>query len=124
MVTFLGGGGGLRGPWRLSPSGDMISIQLFGEYYLLNNIRVAMLKEVVGLGPQRYCVFFHSAPNFYNKLKLIMFSLPQENMFLYPATARLEGPFLQEPWVSRGRALCSPRPSLTFDEYHANFVAP
>ena len=123
MVTFGFWGRGLRGPWRSSPSGDMISIQLFGEYYLLNNIRVAMLKKVVGLGPQRYCVFFHSAPNFYSKPKLIMSSLPQEKMFLYPATARLEGPFLQEPWLSRGRALCS-RPSLTFDEYHANFVAP
>ena len=117
------GGGALRGPWRSSPSGDMISIQLFGEYYLLHNIRVAMLKEVVGLGPQRYCVFFDRAPNFYSKLKLIMSFLLQEKMFLYPATARLEGPFLQEPWLSRGRALCS-RSSLTFDEYHANFVAP
>ena len=82
-----------------------------------------MLKEVVGLGPQRYCVFFHSAQNFYSKLKLIMSSLPQEKMFLYPATARLEGPFLQEPWLSRGRALCS-HPSLTFDEYPAKFCSP
>ena len=120
MVTFGFWGGGLRGSWRSSPSGDMISIQLFREYYLLNNIRVAMLKEVVGLGPQRYCVFFPTAPNFFSKLKLIMSSLPQENMFLYPATARLEGPFLQEPWLSRGHALCS-HPSLTFDEYPAKF---
>ena len=56
-----------------------------------------MLKKVVGLGPQRHCVFFHSAPNFYSNLKLIMSSLPQEKMFLYIAIARLEGPFLQEP---------------------------
>ena len=97
MVTFGFWGGGLRGPWRSSPSGDMTSIQLFGEYYLLNNIRVDMLKEVVGLGPQRYCICFNSALNFYGKLKLIMSSLPQEKLFLYPVTARLEGPFLQEP---------------------------
>ena len=101
----------------------MISIQLFGEYYLLKNIRLAMLKEVVGLGPQRYCVFFHFAPNFYSKLKLIMNYFPHEKIFLFPATARLEGPFLQEPWLSRGRALSS-RPSLTFDEYQTNFHYP
>ena len=62
----------------------MISIQLFGEYYLLNNIGLAMLKEVVGLGPQRYCLLFNSAPNFYSKLNSIMYFLPQEKMFLYP----------------------------------------
>ena len=76
-----------------------------------------MLKEVVGLGPQRYCILFHSAPSFYSKLKLIMSYLPHEKMFLYPASARLEGPLL------RGRALVS-CPTLTFDEYHANFVIP
>ena len=82
-----------------------------------------MLKEAVGVGPQRYCIYFHHAPYYYSKLKLIMAYLPQEKMFLYPATARLEGPFLQEPWLSRGRAICS-RPSLTFDKFHANFVTP
>lgn len=123
MVTF---GFWRRGPgrqWRANPSGDMIDVQLFGQEALLNNLRVSMLKEVVGMGPQKYCVVFNSAPNFYSKLKLIMSYLPQEKMLLYPATARLEGPFLQEPWLSRGRALCS-RPSLTFEEYHANFIAP
>ena len=110
------------GPWKSSPNDDITCIQLFGEGYLLDNLRVAMLKEVVGLGPQRYCVVFNRAPHFYSKLKLIMAYLPHEKMFLYPATARLEGPFLLEPCLSRGRALFS-RPSLTFDEYHASFVA-
>ena len=109
------------GPWRSSPSNDMICIQPFGEYYLLHNIRVAMLKEVMGLGPQRYCIVFNRASHFYSKLKLIMSSLPQEKMLLYPAGARLKGPFLHEPWLSRGRALCS-RPTITIDEYNASFL--
>lgn len=121
MLTF-----GIWGPrlptfWQYSPRSEMLCIQVFGEENLLKNLKLAMLKEVVGLGPQRYCIFFNRAPHFYSKLKLIMSSLPQEKMFLYPATARLEGPFLQEPWLSRGRAISS-RPSLTFDEYLANFV--
>ena len=40
-------------------------------------------------------------------------------MFIYPTYARLEGPFLHEPWLSRARATQS-RPSLTRDEYVAN----
>ena len=98
-------------------------VTMWDEEHLLKNIQFAMIQEMMGLGPQRYCVFFNSTPNFYSKLKLIMSSLPQEKIFLYPAIARLEGPFLQEPWLTRGRALCS-RSSLTFDEYHANFVTP
>ncbi len=123
MVTFGYWGRGLGRQWRPNPSKDMIDGQLFGQESLLNNLRVTMLKEAVGLGPQRYCIFFNHAPEFYSKLKLIMSSLPQEKMFLYPSTARLEGPFLQELWLSRGRAI-SARPSLTFDEYHGNFILP
>ena len=109
------------GLWKSNPTNDMTCIQLFGEWYLYNNLRVAMLKEVVGLGPQRYCVVFNRAPNFYSKLKMIMAFLPHEKMFLYPAGSRLEGPFLYDPWRSRGRALFS-RPSITIDAYNASFL--
>ena len=78
MVTFGYLGGGMGGPWRSSLSDDMTSIHRFGKSYLLKNIRLAMLKEVVGLGPQRYHVCFNSTPNFYSKLKLIMSFLPPE----------------------------------------------
>ena len=87
---------------------------------LLQNLRVAMLKEAAGIGPRRYCVAYHCAPYFYNRLQLLMIYLPFEKMFLYPAQESLEGPFLQEPWLSQSRDLCS-RPSITFDEYVANF---
>ena len=123
MITFGYWGRGEGRIWRPNPSGDMVDVQLLGHVSLLNNLRVAMLKEAVGMGPQRYCIFFNRAPEFYSKLKLIMTYLPKEKMFLYPAIAKRGGPFLQEPWLSRGDAIRS-RPSLTFDEYHANFVLP
>ena len=112
MVTFGNLIGGLVGPWRTNPRQDITCINLFERHYLLNSLKVAMLKEAVGVGPQRYYIYFHHAPVFYSKLKLIMTYLPKEKMFLYPASARLEGPFLQEPWLSRGCAISS-RPSLT-----------
>ena len=38
-----------------------------------------------------------------------------------PKDARLEGPFLHAPWLSRARAIHA-RPSLTKEEFVANFV--
>ena len=64
-----------------------------------------MLMEAVGVGPQHYCICFDPSLDTYRKLKLILSSLPQEKMFLFPADARLEGPFLHEPWLSRARVL-------------------
>ena len=80
-----------------------------------------MLMELVGVGPQHYCICFDPSPYTYRKLKFWLYSLPQEKMFIYPADARLEVPFLHEPWLSRAKAIQS-RPSLTRDEYVANFV--
>ena len=88
--------------WKLNPSKDMMAIHTLGCQLLLNNLKITMLMEVVGPGPQRYCIIYFSNPEFYNKLKLILSFLPQERMFLYPGTAsRLEGPFLQEQWLSQ-----------------------
>ena len=108
------------GHWKINSSRTMTCIQLKEEWPLYNNLRVAMIKEVVGLGPQRYCIVVNQDPTFYSKLKLVMAYLPHSKMFLYPAGSRLEGPFLQEPWLSRGRTLSS-RPSLTAEEFHASF---
>ena len=79
-----------------------------------------MLKEVVGIGPTRYSVAYHRVSYFYDRLQLLMIYLPFEKMFLYSAQEGLGGSFLQEPWLSQSRDLCS-RPSITFDEYVANF---
>ena len=121
LVTF-----GFWGPrqmpkiWKSNQNKDMICIQLFGQHWLLQNLRVAMLKEVAGIGPQRYCIFFNGAPNFFSKLKMILAYLTIEKMFLYPAQESLGGPFLQEPWLSQGQLLCS-HPSISREEYFANF---
>ena len=89
--------------------------------HLLYNLHIAMLMEAIGVGPQHYCICFDHSPNTYRKPKLLLYSLPQEKMFIYLANARLEGPFLHEPWLSRARAILS-CPSLTRDEYVASFV--
>ena len=107
--------------WQLNPTRDMLAIQFSDHPSFLDNLRVAMLMEAVGVGPQRYCICFESSPDTYSKLKLVLSSLPQEKMFLYPVDVRLEGPFLHEPWLSRARVIHA-HPSITEEEYQANFV--
>ena len=106
--------------WRRNGNQDMTCIQLYGQHWFLQNLRVAMLREVAGIGPQRYCIVFNQASSFYSKLKMILAYLPVEKMFLYPAQESLGGPFLQEPWLSQGQLLYS-HPSISCKEYIANF---
>ena len=80
-----------------------------------------MLMEAVGVGPQQYCICFDPSLDTYSKLKLVLSSLPQEKMFLYSIDSRLEDPFLHEPWLSKARVLHN-QPSITKEEYAANFV--
>ena len=51
LATFQNGIMAYVGLWKSNPTNDLTCIQLFGEWHLYNNLRVAMLKEVVGLGP-------------------------------------------------------------------------
>ena len=64
---------------------------------IADNLKVAILKEAIGLGPSQYCIFHHPKHKFPKQLKTIMFFLPSEKMFLYPAGSTLGGRFLQEP---------------------------
>ena len=107
--------------WQLSPLRDMLAIHLWGPLALIDNLWIAMLMEAVGIGPQRYCIYFEDSLESYRMLELILYALSQERMFLYPAGSILGGPFLQEPWLSRARAIQS-HPSLTEDEYEERFV--
>ena len=116
--------------WAISPFRDMLAIRLvWGRDDVLENLRIAMLLEAVGQGPQRYCICFDDSdedfsddhPEYYRRLQLVLYALPQERMFIYPAGGTLRGPFLHEPWLSRARAIQS-RPSITDEEFTASFV--
>ena len=88
-----------------------------------------MLLEAVGQGPQRYCIRFDDSdedfsddhPEYYRRLQLVLYALPQERMFIYPTGGTLKGPFLHEPWLSRAKTIQS-HPSITEEEFAASFV--
>ena len=83
--------------WQLSPSWDMLAIHFISHLSFLDNFRIAMLMEAIGVGPQCYCICFDPSSDTYRKLKLFLYSLQQEKIFIYPIDARLECPFLHEP---------------------------
>ena len=88
--------------WVISPSCDMLAIRLWGPDDLIDNLKIAMLMEAIGIGPQRYYTYFDDSsddfPEFYCLFQLVLYALPQERMFLYPVGSTLRGPFLHEPW--------------------------
>ena len=98
-----------------------MTVLFWGPPSLIDNLRIAMLMGAVGVGPQHYCICFEDSLAFYSMFKLILYSLSQEKMFLYPVDARLGGPFLHEPWLSKARAIHA-HPSIIEEEYGASFV--
>ena len=99
----------------------MLAIQLWNPCTFSGNLRIAMLMEVVGAGPKCFCIVLNSAPHFHNKPKLILYSLLQEKMFLYPDGTMLGGPFLKEPWLSRARDIQACL-SINQEKYVASFI--
>ena len=61
--------------WQLSPSRDMLAVHLWGSLALIDNLRIAMVMEAIGVGPQQYCIYFDDSPEFYNMFELILYSL-------------------------------------------------
>ena len=116
------------GPWRTSPSGDMTCVDLSWSPFLLGSLRIAMLKEVIGIAPERYCVVGYRDDGFFRRLQLLLTCLPEGKIFLHDyltATVGpvLGGPFLSQPWLSRGQAIQA-RPTITHGEFLESFVTP
>ena len=69
---------------------------------VMSNLKLAMLKEIIGLGPQYYCVICSYNPNFESFFMLILHYLPKDKFCIYPEDESLKGPFLYKPWKSLG----------------------
>ena len=55
-------------------------VTMWDKEHLLKNIQYAMLLEMMGLGPMKYCIVFNEMPNFFSKLILFFLYLPHKNM--------------------------------------------
>ena len=79
---------------------NVIRVTLWGRDHFRNNVRIAMICEVLGLGPQYYCIMRSSHLGFAKRVFLLIQFLPHSKMYLYPNFGLpLRGPFDQPPWT-------------------------
>ena len=62
-----------------------------------DNLRLAMLKEAIGLGPHHYCIIHSYNLDFENLLMFTLLYLPKAKFCMYPEEETLGGPFLYSP---------------------------
>ena len=55
---------------RWITSHGVILVTMWDEEHLLNNLRLAMVKEIMEVGPTKYCIINNLMPNFESKLLL------------------------------------------------------
>ena len=71
-----------------------------------DNLRLAVIKEIMGVGPEKYCVINNRTPHFESRLFLLVHFLPSSKFCIYPPALNLGGPFSRSPWLEIGEAIC------------------
>ena len=57
-----------------------------------------MVKEIMEVGPTKYCIIKNLMPNFESKLLPLVHFLPHRKICILPSTVELGGPFTHLPW--------------------------
>ena len=91
---------------RWLTSRSVARVTVWGRPHFLNNLRLAVIREVVGLGSHHYCIIRLKLPNFVSKVLLLMRYLPREKLSIRPRQPPLEGPFLKPLWRAQGEGIC------------------
>ena len=84
---------------------QVIFVNLKNKENVLNNLKLAMLKEIVGLGPQLYCIIWSYNIDYESLLMLVLHYLPKDKFCIYLENESLRGPFLYEPWKILGQRI-------------------
>ena len=100
---------------------QVIFVNLRNRENVLSNLKLAMLKEIVGLGPQFYSIIQSYNLDFESLLMLVLHYLPKDKFYIYPENESLRGPFLYEPWKILGQMICN-RPTISLEGYLAYLV--
>ena len=93
-------------------------VNLRNRENVLSNLKLAMLKEIVGLGPQYYCVISSHNLDFESFLMHILYYLPKDKFCIYLEDEFLRGSFVYELWKIFGQRICK-QPIILLDRYLA-----
>ena len=63
---------------------NLVRVTLWGRDHFRNNVRAAMVREALGLGPQYYCIMRSYHPGFAERVFLLIQFLPHAKMYLHP----------------------------------------
>jgi len=112
---------------RWTTRGGVTFVTMWDEEHLYNNLRLAMIKEMMGIGPMKYCILNNAMPHFESRLLLLIYYLPHKKMCFYPPRESLSGPFTHPPWLGigeaiRGRTLNLKNPLIRTIYYTQQFV--
>ena len=105
-----------RGEWAAMNQVSFVNLR--NRENVLSNLKLAMLKEIVGLGPQYYYVIHSYNLDFESFFILILHYLPKDKFCIYPEDESLRGPFLYEPSKILGKSICN-RPTILIERYLA-----
>ena len=106
--------------WVVNTNQDMMCVRFSSDDHLTNNVRFALMKENLGVGPKQYCLVYEDKPQHNVHFAIVMTFLPRHKMFVYPEGVRLDGMFVEEPWLTRGISVCS-RASISAEEFRTYF---
>ena len=77
---------------------EITYVTTWGEGHLLNNLKVAMIKELLGLGPHHYCIIDNKLPEMDNRILLLLYFLPSAKLCFYSKQGKMRNISLGSPW--------------------------
>ena len=82
--------------WKTSH--NITRVTIWGQSHFRNNIRLAIVTEALGLGPQYYCIMRTFPPGFSDRVFLLIQFLPHHKVCIDPCFGTpLGGPFRRSP---------------------------
>ena len=93
-------------------------VNLRNRQNVIENLSLAVLKEMVGIETQWYCILRSFNLDIESLLLLALHYLPKEKFCIYPEEEALSGSFLRTPWVNIGKNLCS-QPTISIETFVA-----
>ena len=77
---------------------DITYVTTWGEDHLQNNLKVALMKEMLGLGPCHYCILDNGLPELDTRILLLLYHLPPSKLCIYSKDGKMRNVSLGSPW--------------------------
>ena len=81
-------------------------VTTWGQQVLLKNLKIALFKERLGLGPISYCLIWNSSPSFSAKVALIFTCLFPSKFCVYPLGPPIQGILSSPQWIDLNHTIC------------------